>query len=89
MTNNPTNMNHKKREKLWKESINSDAQQFNQDHLKPLTSNTKISHCMPVEFHVIVWDMQTNMAELNRFIGYKSSRLDKWIPKTYTNINKH
>jgi hypothetical protein len=28
MTNNPTNINNKKREKLQKESINSDGQQF-------------------------------------------------------------
>jgi hypothetical protein len=43
---------------------------------------------MVLETQVLAWDMQTNVAELNRLMGTSPPLLDNWLSSDNTDMNK-
>jgi hypothetical protein len=70
---------------LWKESLNSDGQQFHQYQQNEQLSLTFIQWTqknpwhMTLEIQILDWDRHKTVAGLNWLSGYKSSPLDNWF----------
>ena len=61
---------------------------MNNHIMPPTTEHTKRPRYMVLETQVLAWDMQTNVAELNRLMDPSPPLLDNWISRDNTDMNK-
>ena len=78
-------LNEKYNNSLWKESLNSNGEQFHQYQQNKQSSFTwthwtqKRPQHMMLEIQVLAWDSHTHVAGLNQLMGSQIFPFDNWV----------